>query len=194
MKMASRMNIPRLALVVALAALLSGYYAHGGGRYIADYGGGYAYQGAYRQAPSGHAPSGHAYDKHRNHKPRLHRQERRHRSAARERDHRPEPPRRLERSGQPRHDWNAQAPRQNRPQGQRRRNSSAETPRQNRVQVQRHSDPGTPAPRQDRRGSADRKAEPQPVPAEGYGRRDAWRPGPTARDEGPRPGAEGGAR
>ena len=30
--------------------------------------------------------------------------------------------------------------------------------------------------------------------AEGDGRRDAWLPGPTARDEGPRPGAEGGAR
>ncbi len=178
MKMASRMNIPRLALVVALAALLSGCYAHGGGRYIADYGGGYAYQGAYRQAPSGHA-----YDKHRNHKPRLHRQERRHRSAARERDHRPEPTRRIERSGQPRHDWNAQAPRQNRPQGQRRRNSSAETPRQNRPQVQRRHDPGAQAPRRDGRGSADRKAEPQPAPAEGYGRRDEWLPGPTARAE-----------
>ncbi len=156
--MASRMTVPRLALWAALAALLSGCYAHGGGRYIAHYGGGYAYQGAYRQAPSSHAPSGHAYDKHRNHKPRLHRQERRHRSAARERDHRPEPTRRLERRGQQRHDWNTQAP------------------------------------RRDGRGSADRKAEPQPVPAEGYGRGAEWLPGPTARDEGPRPGAEGGAR
>ncbi len=177
MKMASRMNLPRLALVATLAALLSGCYAYGDGPYIAHYGGGYAYQGAYRQAPSGHA-----YDERRYHKPRLHRQERRHRSAARERDprseptRRPEPTRRLERSGQPRHDWNA------------------ETQRRDRPQVQRRRDPGAQAPRQDRRGSADRKAEPQPAPAEGYGRRDAWRPGPTARDEGPRPGAEGGAR
>ncbi len=153
MKMASRINLPRLALVAALAALLSGCYAHGGGPYIAPYGGGYAYQGAYRQAPSGHG-----YDEHRDHKLRLHRQERRHRSAARERNRRPEPTHRLERSRQPRRD------------------------------------PGAQAPRRDRRGSADRKAEPQPAPAEGYGRRDEWRPGPTARDEGPRPGAEGGAR
>ncbi len=188
MKMASRMSVPRLALVAAFAALLSGCYAHGGGRYPAHYGGGYAYGGNYYASP------GHAYYEHRHHKPGLHRQARRHRSAARERDHRPEPTRRLEWSGQPRHDWNAQAPRQNRPQVQRRRNSSAETPRRVGPQVQRHSDPGTPAPRQDRRGSADRKAEPQPVPAEGYGRGAEWRPGPTARDEGPRPGAEGGAR
>jgi hypothetical protein len=141
MKMASRMNLPRLALVAALAALLSGCYAYGSGPYIAHYGGGYAYQGAYRQAPSGHAPSGHApsghapsghaYDEQRYDKPRLHRPERRHRSAARE---------------------------------------------------------------PDRRGSAERKAEPQPTPAEGDGRGTERRPGPTARDEGPRPGAEGGAR
>ncbi len=173
MKMASRMNLPRLALMAALATLLSGCYAHGGGPYITHYGGGYAYQGAYRQAPSshapsghapsghapsGHAPSGHAYDEQRHHKPRLHRKERRHRSAAREPGRRPEPTHRLERSGQPRHD------------------------------------PGAQAPRRGARGSTDRKAEPQPGPAEGYGRRDEWRPGPTARDEGPRPGAEGGAR
>ncbi len=122
MKMASRMNLPRLALVAALAALLSGCYALGGGRYPAYYGGGYAYQGAYRQALSGHA-----YDKYGHREPR-------------------------------RHDRNAQAP------------------------------------RQDRHGSADRKAEPQPAPAEDYGRGAEWLPGPTARDEGPRPGAEGGAR
>ncbi len=212
MKMASRMNVPRLALVAALTALLSGCYAHGGGRYTAHYGGGYAYGGTY------HAPPGHAYHKHRHHKPGLYKQERQHRSAARARDHRPEPTRRvesrhrLERSGQPRHEWNAQAPRQNRPQVQRRRNASAETPRQNRPQVQRRRnasaetprqngpqvprrrDPGAQAPRRNERGSADRKGEPQPAPAEGYGRRDEWRPGPTASDEGPRPGAEGGAR
>ncbi len=188
MKMASRMNVPRLALVAALAALLSGCYAHGGGRYPAHYGGGYAYGGTYYASP------GHAYYEHRHHKPRLLRQERRHRSAVRERDHRPEPTRRLERSGQPRHDWNAQTPRRDRPQVQRRRNSSAETPRRDGPQVQRRRNPGTQAPRRDGRGSADRKAEPQPVPAEGYGRGAEWLPGPTARDEGPRPGAEGGAR
>ena len=192
--MASRMNVPRLALVAALAALLSGCYAHGGGRYTAHYGGGYAYGGTY------HAPPGHAYHKHRRHEPGLYRRERQHRSAARARDHRSEPTRRLEstrrleRSGQPRHDWNAQAPRQNRPQVQRRRNASAEAPRQNRPQVRRRRDPGAQAPRRNERGSADRKGEPQPAPAEGYGRRDGWLPGPTARDEGPRPGAEGGAR
>ncbi|MCH9000135.1 MAG: hypothetical protein IID48_17990 [Proteobacteria bacterium] len=134
--MASRKNVLRLALVAALAALLSGCLAYGGGRYPAPYGGGYAYQGAYRQAPSGHA-----YHQHRHHK-LGHRD----RSAARER------------SGQPRHDLNAQAP------------------------------------RRDRRGSTDRKAEAQPAPAEDYGRDTEWLPGPTARDEGPRPGAEGGAR
>ena len=115
--MASRMNVPRLALVATLAALLSGCYAYVGDPYPAHYGGGYAYQGAYRQASSGHA-----YDKHRHHDG-LHRQERR-----------------------------------------------------------------------DGGGSADRKAELQPAPAEDYGRRDEWLPGPTARNEGPRPGAEGGAR
>ncbi len=146
--MASRMTVPRLALMAALAALLSGCYAHGGGRYTAHYGGGYAYGGPY------HAPPSHAYHKHRHHKPGLHRQERHHRSAARERDPRPEGTRRPE----------------------------------------RHRDPGAQAPRRDRRDSADRKAEPQPAPAEGYGHRDEWLPGPTARDEGPRPGAEGGAR
>jgi hypothetical protein len=181
--MAPRKTVLRLALVAVLAALLSGCYAHGGGRYSAHYGGGYAYQGAYRQAPAGHAPSGHAYDKRHAYDKDSHREPgRRNRAAARERDHRSEPTRRpestrrLERSGQPRHDWNA------------------ETQRRDRPQVQRRRDPGAQAPRQDRRGSADRKAEPQPAPAEGYGRRDAWRPGPTARDEGPRPGAEGGAR
>ncbi len=134
--MASRKNVLRLALVAAVAALLSGCYAYGEGHYPAPYGGGYAYQGAYRQAPSGHA-----YHQHRHLKPGH-----RDRAAARER------------SGQPRHDLNAQAP------------------------------------RRDRRGSTDRKAEPQPAPAAGYGRDTEWAPGPTARDEGPAPGVEGGAR
>ncbi len=127
--MAPRKTVLRLVLMAALAALLSGCYAHGGGRYSAHYGGGYAYQGAYyRQAPSGHAyDKRHAYDK----------------------DGHREPGRR---------------------------------------------DPDAQAPRRDGRGSADRKAEPQPAPAEGYGRGDEGVPGPTARDEGPRPGAEGGAR
>ncbi len=183
--MASRMNVPRLALVAALAALVSGCYAHGGGRYKAHYGGGYGYQGTYRQAPSGYAyDKRHAYDKDSHREPG-----RRNRTVARERDRRseptrrPEPTRRLERSGQPRHDWNAQAPRQIRPQVQRRRNSSVETPRQNRPQVQRRRDPGAQAPRRDGRGSADRKAKPRRAPTEGYGRRDQWLPGPTARAE-----------
>ncbi len=186
--MASRSNVPRLALMAALAVLLSGCYAHGTGRYPVHYGAGYAYQGVYRQAPYGHAPSGHAYDKRQHLKPRLQRQERGHRAAVRERTHRAEPTRRpestqrpkstqrLERSGQPRHNRNAQAPRQSRPQ------------------VQRRHDRNAQAPRRDRRGSADRKAKPQPSPTEGDGRGAEWRPGPTARDEGPRPGAEGGAR
>ncbi len=146
--MASRKTVPRLALLAALAALLSGCYAHGGGRYTAHYGGGYAYGGAY------HAPPSHAYHKHRHHKPGLQRQERHHRSAARERDPRPKGTRRLE----------------------------------------RYRDPGAQAPRRDVRASVDRKAEPQPAPADPVGRRDEWLPGPTARDEGPHPGAEGGAR
>ncbi len=124
--MASRKNVLRLVLVAGLAVLLSGCYA----RYSAPYGASYAYQGAYR-----HAPSGHAYDKDSHREPGRH-----HWAAARERDHRSEPTRR------------------------------------------------------DRHGSADRKTEPQPALAEDYGRGAEWRPGPTARDEGPRPGAEGGAR
>ncbi len=56
--MASRMNVPRLALVAALAALLSGCYAHGGGRYSAHYGAAYAYGGGHYATP------GHAYHRH----------------------------------------------------------------------------------------------------------------------------------
>ncbi len=141
--MASRMTVPRLALMAALAALLSGCYAQGGGRYTAPYGGGYAYGGAY------HAPPSHAYHKHGHREPGH-----RDRAAARERDPRPEGTRRPE----------------------------------------RRRDPGAQAPRRDGRGSADRKAEPRPASADPVGRRDAWLPGPTARDEGPHPGAEGGAR
>ncbi len=56
--MASRMNVPRLALVAGLAVLLSGCYAHGGGRYTAHYGASYAYG----SGGGGHyATSGHAY-------------------------------------------------------------------------------------------------------------------------------------
>ncbi len=58
MKMASRMNVPRLALVAVLAALLSGCYAHGGGGYPAHYGAGYAYGGGAHYAPSGHGYHG----------------------------------------------------------------------------------------------------------------------------------------
>ncbi len=52
------MNVPRLVLVAALAALLSGCYAHGGGGYPAHYGAGYAYGGGAHYAPSGHAYHG----------------------------------------------------------------------------------------------------------------------------------------
>ncbi len=68
--MASRMNVPRLVLVAALAALLSGCYAHGGGRYTAHYGGGYAYGGTY------HAPPSHAYPRHGHHGSGRHAQSR----------------------------------------------------------------------------------------------------------------------
>ncbi len=53
--MAPRKTVLRLALVAGLAVLLSGCYAHGGGRYSAHYGGGYAYGGSAHYAPSGHA-------------------------------------------------------------------------------------------------------------------------------------------
>jgi len=56
--MASRKNVLRLVLVAGLAVLLSGCYAHGGGRYSAHYGGGYAYGGGAHYAPSGHAYHG----------------------------------------------------------------------------------------------------------------------------------------
>ncbi len=71
--MASRMNVPRLALVATLATVLAGCYAYVGDPYPAHYGGGYAYQGAYRQAPSGHAyDKGHAYDNDSHHEPGRH--------------------------------------------------------------------------------------------------------------------------
>ena len=59
--MASRMNVPRLALAAALAALLSGCYAHGGGRYTAHYGAGYAYGGSAHYAPPSHAHPRHGH-------------------------------------------------------------------------------------------------------------------------------------
>ncbi len=60
--MASRKNALRLVLVAGLATLLSGCYAHGGGRYTAHYGGGYAYGASYTYGGSAHyAPPGHAY-------------------------------------------------------------------------------------------------------------------------------------
>ncbi len=55
MKMAPRKTVLRLVLMAGLAVLLSGCYAHGGGRYSPYYGGGYAYGGGSHYAPSGHA-------------------------------------------------------------------------------------------------------------------------------------------
>ncbi len=43
--MAPRKTVLRLVLMAALAALLSGCYAHGGGRYSAHYDARYAYGG-----------------------------------------------------------------------------------------------------------------------------------------------------
>ncbi len=56
--MASRKNVLRLVLVAGLAVPLSGCYAHGGGRYSAHYGSGYAYGSGAHYAPSGHAYHG----------------------------------------------------------------------------------------------------------------------------------------
>ncbi len=53
--MAPRKTVPRLALMAALAVLLSGCYAHGGGRYSAHYGASYAYGGGGHYATPGHA-------------------------------------------------------------------------------------------------------------------------------------------
>ena len=53
--MAPRKTVLRIILVAGLAALLSGCYAHGGGRYSAAYGGGYAYSGGSHYAPPDHA-------------------------------------------------------------------------------------------------------------------------------------------
>ena len=64
--MASRMNVPRLALVAALAALLSGCYVHGGG-YSVHYGTGYAYGGGAHYATPGHAYHGSGRHAHRRH-------------------------------------------------------------------------------------------------------------------------------
>ncbi len=66
--MALRKTVLRLVLMAALAALLSGCYAHGGGRYSAHYGAGYAYGGGAHYATPGHAyhRSGrHAHRRHR---------------------------------------------------------------------------------------------------------------------------------
>ncbi len=68
--MASRKNVPRLTLMAVLAALLSGCYAHGGGRYTAHYGG-YAYGGG-----SHYAQPSHAYPRHGHRGPGRHAQRR----------------------------------------------------------------------------------------------------------------------
>ncbi len=61
--MASRNGILRLALVAGLAVLLSGCYAHGGGRYSAHYDTGYAYGGGSLYAPY-HRSGRHAHRRH----------------------------------------------------------------------------------------------------------------------------------
>ncbi len=56
--MAPRKNVLRLALLAGLAVLLSGCYAHGGGRYGGPYGAGYAYGGGGHDATPGHGYHG----------------------------------------------------------------------------------------------------------------------------------------
>ncbi len=57
--MAPRKNVLRLVLVAGLAVLLSGCYAHGGGRYPAHYGASYAYgSGGGHYATPGHGYHG----------------------------------------------------------------------------------------------------------------------------------------
>ncbi len=69
--MAPRKPVLRRALVAGLAVLLSGCYAHGGGRYSAHYGAGYAYGGG-----SHYAPPGHAYHRSGHHRSGRHAQRR----------------------------------------------------------------------------------------------------------------------
>ncbi len=61
--MAPRKTVLRLVLVAGLAVLLSGCYAHGGGRYSAHYGAGYAYGGGSHYAPH-HRSGRHAQRRH----------------------------------------------------------------------------------------------------------------------------------
>ncbi len=71
--MAPRKTVLGIVLVAGLAALLSGCYAHGEGRYSAPYGGGYAYGGSYAYGRSSHyAPPGHAYHRSGRHAQRRH--------------------------------------------------------------------------------------------------------------------------
>ncbi len=67
LKMAPRKNLLRLVLVAGLAALLSGCYAHGGGRYSAHYGAGYAYGGGSHYGSPGHAYPRSGHRAHRRH-------------------------------------------------------------------------------------------------------------------------------
>ncbi len=64
--MAPRKTVPRLALMAALAVLLSGCYAHGGGRYSSHYGASYAYGGGHYATP-GYAYRGPGRHAHRRH-------------------------------------------------------------------------------------------------------------------------------
>ncbi len=64
--MASRKNVLRIVLVAGLAVLLSGCYAHGGGRHSGPYGAGYAYGGGHYATP-GHAYHRSGHRAHRRH-------------------------------------------------------------------------------------------------------------------------------
>ncbi len=67
--MAPRKSVLRLVLVAGLAVLLSGCYAHGGGRYTTNYGAGYAYGSS---GGAHYATPGHAYHRSGRHAHRRH--------------------------------------------------------------------------------------------------------------------------
>ena len=65
--MAPRKTALRLALVAGLAVLLSGCYAHDGGRFPTHYGASYAYGGGSHYGPPGHAYPRSGHRAHRRH-------------------------------------------------------------------------------------------------------------------------------
>ena len=67
LKMAPRKNLLRLVLVAGLAVLLSGCYAHDGGRFPAHYGASYAYGGGSHYGSPGHAYPRSEHRAHRRH-------------------------------------------------------------------------------------------------------------------------------